>query len=424
MSRLHRNERGASAILAAAALVFLMGSAALAVDVSGFYQVARTDQTTADLACLAGAKELPNNAAAINVAAAYAKANWSALSGASVTIAGSTGTLSDGTGNSVTFEAGYGGDPKRMHVVVTERAATQFGRVVGAQAVDVTQEAFCTWEAKNSGSGSLPFGILPGGFGGGLFGPNPCGTNSGNCGSLFIARDDTTGSGPTMIENIARGADRQLAPWLGNITGATLNCASVGSGDTCHIVSTDTGVSAAHMGQGFFERLRNDPGASCTFSFGGSLLNCDTPAQVLGATPTPLFSAFGSQPAWWNTSLYGPWTAAATASHYWYDGVIAKCDSPRLATVPIVSQDMSWDLGDPNPGWPPGNKDMKIVALVNVILVDPNAANDFQGSGNLKRATVVVMWYGPNAVCTDGTPFGVLNGVTGIPVKAVKLVAG
>ena len=58
----------------------------------------------------------------------------------------------------------------------------------------------------------------------------------------------------------------------------------------------------------------------------------------------------------WETSLNGAYNAANTTSHFYFDGVIAKCDSPRLATIPIVSENLNWDLGDPNPAGPTGRR--------------------------------------------------------------------
>jgi Flp pilus assembly protein TadG len=417
-------ERGATAVFVAISLAFLMAAAALAVDASGFFQTARADQTIADLSCLAGVHELPGDpSAAIDEAAAVAELNWPAMSAATLTVAGSNAVLADGAGNMVTFEAGANGDPEVLQVTVTERAPAYFGRAVGVASTDITQTATCQVEVTSSGGGALPFGILPGGFAGGLFGPNPCGSNSGNCGSLFVARSDVNGTGPTLIKNIGEGADRVLQPWLGPLSGSSRNCDAVGSGEVCHVISTDTGVSAAHIGQGYVNRLRDDPGADCTLSVGGATLNCDTQAQILGAAPTPLSTVFGAAPVWWVPSLYGAWPPSPSV-HFYYDGVIAKCDSPRLATVPIVSSNLNWTIGDPNPGWPNGKKDMKIVGMVDVIIVDPNDAGDFLGSGNLKASSAIVMWYGPNARCATGGAYGLLNGAGGIPIKTVKLVAG
>lgn len=416
-----RDERGAAAVLVASALVFLFGAAALAIDVSGFYGDARTDQTTADLSCLAGVVE-STDAARIAMAAEFTKQNWSTMAGQTVSVVGSTGFISDGT-SQVVFEPSYLGDADKMRVRVLEVAETSFAAVLGADSVNVLQEAVC--EASDTGAGgTLPFGAITGGWTGPLQINPPCGPSNGNCGALYIARDDANGSGPTIIANIARGSDRRLQAWFGNGSGS-VECDAVSSGDICHVVETDTGVSASHLGEGFFQRLDGDPGASCTFTYKGGTLNCDTPTQVLGASWTPLMAAFPSAPAWWDTRLYGTYDVTNTNRHYWYDGVVAKCDSPRLAGIPIVTEDLDWDLGDAHTAWPSGNKDMKIVGLLDVIVEEPYDAGDFSGNKNLKTAAAGVIWFGPNATCADGSPIGVLNGVpAGTSEIEVKLIAG
>lgn len=402
-------EAGFSAIFVALCMFFLIGATALAVDVSGFQETARTDQTTADLACLAGIPDMPGNPATARAAAASnAQRNFPALAAVTGTTAGNTLTLADAFGNSVVITAPLGADPNKMQVTVTETDQAAFGRVLGAGAVPVQQTAYC--KVFSAGGGTLPFGALPGGWAGGLQAPNPCGTNSGNCGALFIDRiDGTTGNNSILIKNISEGSDRDLTPWLGSL-GAGSNHCTTSNAVVCHVVETDTGVSAGALGQGFVDRFDDDPKRSCTMVVGGEQLNCDSPSQVLGGAPQSLFTAMGgAQPAWWDTSLYGPWTATDTAAHYYWDTVIAKCDSPRLGAIPIVSEDMDWDLGDPNPGWPNGKKDMKIVGMYNVIITDPNDTGDFLGNGNLKNAASILMWYGPNARCvgpsSSNTPF-------------------
>jgi hypothetical protein len=402
----NHNEQGFAAVWVAITLLFLMASAALAVDVAGFYETARTDQTTADLACLAGIPNLPEAAATARAAAAEnVQRNFPSLAAASATTVGSTLTLSDGAGNTAVITTPVGSDNAKMQVVITETDPAIFGRAIGANQVPVTQEAFC--KVFSGGGGDVPFGALPGGWAGGMQAPNPCGENSGNCGPLVIPRNDVN-PGNWLIKNISDGADRDLRPWLGPIAGA-VDCDNVGSGGTCSIVSTDTGVSSAHLGQGFVDRFANDPGRSCTMVVAGQNLNCDSPAQVLGAAPTSLFTAMGSQPAWWEPSLFGPWTAANTDAHYYWDDVIAKCDSPRLASMPIISEDLGWDIGDPPPTWPNGKKDVKIVGRYNIIITNPNQASDWHGNGNLKEAASIIMWFGPNARCvgpsSSNTPF-------------------
>ena len=416
----HSSDHGFSALWVAFCLFFLLGSAALAVDVSSFYETARTDQTTADLACLAGVPHLPEDAATARASAAEnAQRNFPALSATAPVIAGNTLTLADGVGALVQITAPFNGDAAKMEVLVTETDQAVFGRVLGADDVPVSQVAYCKVFA-GGGGGSLPFGALPGGWAGGLQAPNPCGLNSGNCGALVVPRNDVNGAGPTLINNIALGADRTLRPWHGPIAGA-VNCDNVGSMGTCHIVSTDTGVSSSHLGQGFVERLNDDPGRSCTMSVSGEALNCDSPAQILGQNPAGLYAAMsGVQPAWWDVSLYGGWTAAATTAHFYWNDAIAKCDSPRFASMPIISEDLDWDLGDPPPTWPNGQKDVKVVGAYNVIVTDPNQTSDFHGNGNLKNAASIIMWFGADARCVG--PDGSTTPFTAGSIKTFRLV--
>ena len=417
-------ERGATALIVAGAMLFIFGAAALAVDTSSFYQAATTDQTTADLACLAGVKELPDAATAIAAAAEITQLNWPEKSLGTPLSSGSTGTMTDGNGNSVIIETAYGGATDQMSVTVTELAETEFGSVIGFDSVNVVEVAVCEGSMTASGGGTLPFGAITGGWTGPLQINPPCGPASGNCGALYIERDDASGAGNTLIKNISDGSDRELAAWLGSSVGAS-NCSSVVAGDACSIVETDTGVSAAHLGEGFFDRLDGDPGASCTFAYKGGVLNCDTPTDILGATWTPIMTAFPSAPTWWDPLLYGTYNSTNTNRHYWYDGTVAKCDSPRLGGVPIVTSDLDWDLGDAHTGWPSGKKDMKIVGMLDVIIEEPYDSGDFFGNKNLQTAAASVVWYGPNAVCADGSAIGILNGVpVGGGETTVKLIAG
>jgi Flp pilus assembly protein TadG len=407
--KIFNREEGFGAVWVALVLLFLLAATALAVDVSGFYETARTDQTTADLACLAGVPSLPGDPATARASAAEnVRRNFPALAGTTDNTVGPTLTLSDGLGNAVLITTPVGSDANKMQVTVTETDQANFGRVIGASNVPVTQVAYC--KVFSAGGGTLPFGALPGGWAGGLQAPNPCGQNSGNCGALFIDRiDGTTGNNNILIKNISEGSDRDLTPWLGPL-GAGSNHCTTSNAVVCHVVDTDTGVSAGALGTGFVERFDDDSNRSCTMVVGGEALNCDSPSQVLGGAPQSLYAAMGgSQPSWWDTSLYGPWSVAGTAAHYYWDAVIAKCDSPRFGAIPIVSQNMNWNLGDSNPGWPNGKKDMKIVGMYNVIITDPNDPGDFHGNGNLKQASSILMWYGPNARCvgpsSSNTPF-------------------
>lgn len=399
------NERGFSALWTALILFFLMGSAALAVDVSGFYETARADQTTADLACLAGIPDMPGNPSVARAnAAENAAANFPSMIGVTPITSGNTTTIDDGDGNVVSIEAPFGGDANKMRVTVSETDPTTFGRVLGAEDVSISQEAYCKVFASDGGD--VPFGALPGGWGGGLQAENPCGESSGNCGRLYVPRADTSGAGPTTIKNIAEGLDRTLSPSLGSLVA----CDSVGADGQCNVVDTNTGVNANALGQGFRDRLDNPTPDALTFTFGGNQYDADTASQVLGSAAAPLTT----QPAGWEPWIHGEWGTADVSNHFYWNEVIAKCDSPRLVSFPIVSSDLSWseakyNNGDPYPDWPPGNDQMLVVGTYNGILIKPNSSGDFLGNGNLKEASSAIIWFGPDARCVgpDGstTPY-------------------
>ena len=415
-------ENGFSAIWVALCLFFLMGAAALAVDVSGFYETARSDQTTADLACLAGIPHLPENAATARAAAAEnVQRNYPALASATASTAGSTLTLTDGAGATVTITAPFNGDTAKMEVLVTETDQAVFGRVLGADDVPVTQVAYCKVFA--GGGGGVPFGAMPGGWQGALQSPNPCGQNSGNCGQLYIPHTGVSGNGgPVFEENVAVGIDRDLRA---SLYPSLIDCATVGSGQACNVVQTDPGVNAGTLGDGFLRRLSDISGSTNTFQFGGDFYDADSVAQVLGGAPSQL-SPGGSPPSGWEDWIHGPWGTVDVSNHYFWNGPISKCDSPRLITFPIVSSEMDWSetrylAGDPFPSWPNGgNKNMRVLGIYTGILVNPNDANDFQGSGQLKRADSSIMWFGSDARCVG--PNGSTTPFTTGSLKTYRLV--
>jgi Flp pilus assembly protein TadG len=124
------DERGATAVMVAGAMLFLFGAAALAVDTSIFYGDARTDQNTADFACLAGVAE-DDSDDKIEMAAEFTRQNWPTMQGQTVTISGTTGTMSDGT-SQVLYTTFVDGEEGRMRVRVLETADTNFARAIGA----------------------------------------------------------------------------------------------------------------------------------------------------------------------------------------------------------------------------------------------------------------------------------------------------
>jgi hypothetical protein len=63
---------------------------------------------------------------------------------------------------------------------------------------------------------------------------------------------------------------------------------------------------------------------------------------------------------------------------------------------------------------------MLVVGIYNGILVNPNDPSDFIGSGNLKEADSVIMWYGPDARCVG--PNGSVTQFTNGSIKTYRLV--
>lgn len=417
-ARIHSDdERGATAVIIAGSMLMLFGVAALAVDTSDFYQTARVNQTTADLACLAGVNDLPDTNKAFTNSVAYAKANWPDMAGVATTGSGDTRTLNDGNGNVVTIEANYNGDADKMYVSVVRRNPTTFGKILGSDSVDVFQEASCERETKIGGPGAMPMAALPGTFSGAL---HDCANKvTGNCGALDV------GSGANdWRDAIANGWSQQLQKHHGqesdpdpNTGNAVIDCPSAGA---CSAVDTETGNMAGPFRQGVATRLSDVAGADCIES---GDFNCDKIHHVFGTTPATLNSAVGaSAPAWWEESLYGPYSSVRNTQYY-FNGDIPKCDSPRLSTVPIVAAatgkgnkaGLHWDIGDPAGTWPNGKKEMKVIGFYLVYLREPDQKADV-GSGPIQAD---VIHLGPNATC-NGNPYNPYG--TGINIENFKLV--
>ncbi|MFN2487451.1 MAG: hypothetical protein ABR609_12740, partial [Acidimicrobiia bacterium] len=124
-------------------------------------------------------------------------------------------------------------------------------------------------------------------------------------------------------------------------------------------------------------RLSDIAGADCVQ---GGDFNCDSIAQVIGASPGTLNSAFGAAaPSWWIPSIYGPY--AGVSNQYYYNGDIEICDSPRLATIPLMVYNNNWDIGDLGGTWPNGKKQMKIIGFYTIYFREPNDRSDV-GNGN------------------------------------------
>lgn len=372
-------DRGFAAVWVAVVLLFLLGSAALAVDASEFWEDARFEQTVADLACLAGVVHLPEDPdSARQYGVAFAQANWPRMQTQfPVTTGPDQVTLSDGT-SQVIITAPFGQSTK-MKVEVVQEPDTRFGRLLGADSVRVIQESYCN--TFGLGIRMLPFGELPGGFDGTIQEPG-CGGNKGNCAQLVIPRDDCGSfANPKncyLARNIALGPQLEL--------------------DVGTILDTDTGESTNPVSDGFVRegygirgRLR-DPGPNNNpwTSNGGRVEDGDPIGDVLVTQPaTP-----ANRPADYDKDLYGPWEAHRFVTD------VRDCSSPRISGMPIVALP-GWSPPS-EPEWPPGTSgQVEVYGAHWIYIEDPDAPNELLGTSDaIKRATATLLWFSDDIDCT------------------------
>ncbi|MGI9649256.1 MAG: pilus assembly protein TadG-related protein [Acidimicrobiia bacterium] len=390
VNRLHSEDSGAMIVIAALSMFAIMALATLAIDGGLSHNERSRAQNGADNAALAGAWAVCEDRDPIAAALSTASANGLGSPSSDATV--NVEDLGDGV----------------IRVTIDLDREAEFGRAIGSETIGVSATATATCSARREGVGAIPFGVPPSGFSGGLQAPNPCGLNSGNCGRMYAYRLDGIGDvGDDTRKNIAQGTDRLLMPWK---TGDTyVNCSIEITKPECNVLPSNTGVSAGQLGDGFIERLSDTDGAK-TFTYKSNSLNGDTLGDVLGFDP-PNLEDHG-RPLGWLEGIHGEFgdPAIDLTKHYWVNDTIAKCHSPRLASTLIVTSDMTYDPKDYVPGsydypdpWPSGSKPMKVLGHYFIYIDDPNEADDFQGSGNLKTASSKVLWLGPNAKCADDT---------------------
>ena len=434
-----REDGGFSAIWTAITLFFIVGVAALAVDVSGFYREAIAEQSAADMTCLAGVRDLPQSpSAALDHAVGIARQNWPEMATVAATIDLTTKTaiLDNGNGDAVTIVAGYGGDATKMAVTVTQRTPTQFGKVLGADNAQVTQESYC--KVQGLAIGDLPFGAIPGGaFDGQLQTGTLCAT--GNCRPLELPREDGTGASVWFVRNVAIGGQAQLRPVKAAVPPASLTTCAPFSGP-CTIVNQDQGVSAGQLSDGIARgsvsaavngRFQNPTTTSVFISLAGRVLDGDSPEEILDpdyvlGSPGTFSGITGGalnslgQPPGWDVDVHGQWSSIDVNRTYYYNGTVAKCESPRLGRIPIIAP-VDWGPGLPV-NLPGGNSDpVKVVGFYLVILEDPNQSSDFDNpSDSLKNLSGKVIWLGSDASCS-GTG-GKVKPYQAGDVKVLRLV--
>lgn len=419
-----RNDHGIATIWVAVIFMFLAASAAIAIDASGAFGLAQTDQNISDLACLGGAPELPDDTAAINNAYVYAVANWPEMDGLTPTVVGSTATYDKGDGNILYIDAAYGGDTSTMLVRTTRVGETYFGKMIGQDEMTVVQEAACSGQSVTTGTGMLPVGALTGSWSGDLF---DCAAKvTGNCGALSPgggganAYRDAVANG--IIGSFVRHHGNHNIPFEGQ---STIDCMAI----PCNVTRTEPGNMVGPWNQGLAIRF-NTPSEPCTED--GWFYNCTIEDAVYGGeSVVPLSGAAASRGVseaelkselGWDDSIHGTFDAAKAATlpnarHFYYNGNTLDCDSPRFATVPIIDNDLDWAPGFPSSGWPNGKKDMKMIGFYTIYIREPDTVADLGGPMDAD-----IIWFGPNAMCEDQTAFQPFGSSLELDL-GVKLVA-
>jgi Putative Flp pilus-assembly TadE/G-like len=125
-----KHERGAVAVVVAVSLVALLGMAALAIDLSSFYQAQRQAQSAADSAALAAAQDLPSASSADGNATTYG--------------------LENDPGSTVAATTPYSSSSNEIMVKVTKTSPTFFGQIFGIPSETVSASAVA---GPSSGAG-------------------------------------------------------------------------------------------------------------------------------------------------------------------------------------------------------------------------------------------------------------------------------
>jgi Flp pilus assembly protein TadG len=453
--RVLAEDRGLAAVWTAVILLFLLGAAALAVDTSEGFSQARGEQRAADLACLAGAQELPNSAAAIQKTASFLRPNHPGLAAlspttpnsGSITPGNNVWTLGDFT---VEIESPYVGKTTQMAVTIRQQRPTKLGKAVGADNLLITQRAVCE-VGSSIGGADMPFGLLPG-FSGGLinFGKNQCtlnGESNDKCSGLAIPRhNDPPGSSfntrtaNNFIANMISGLNWGIGPFGGGDT----FCDPLGGDEPCNHVSTVSGDDPSKLYNGLIsgKSSLNYPGSTIGYLergadgtyYHGNAQNYYDPHEL----PDVAECQGGSCPA---TIESVTWEADIAAGTFTQPPPvtltrITDCDCPRFARIPVVASFPTANCTVPDPSDPSQvNKcSSKIVGFEWVFLMRPYynamgspdgpdpAYNDFEssGSGSIVRTIAAIAIDFDADMVVEGDCF--FDYVEGAP-KVVRLIS-
>ncbi|MGQ0434881.1 MAG: pilus assembly protein TadG-related protein [Microthrixaceae bacterium] len=351
---------GIAIVLVALLLVTLMVVTSMVVDVGATYNLRRQDQSAADVAALAAAREIGGAPATLAVQAKkYANDTLGVA-------------LTDGEWNSCAALSGwtavagascvtYRGQSVHVRIPV-QQYKTTFGRVVGRNTIE--HSAFAIAGLKPAGFGGvLPFAVTgtaaTGGFGclktasNGTASPW-CGSTSGNYGFLDFGQFGNTdlntstscGSGgynARVRDNIAMGADHEVS-LFGSAPHGVVSvldipaCGSTPQTDRPNGTDTQTGNNSNDVSDGMFYQ-------AAAFSDGGSArLSRSAPQLFDGDGETVQVhdrTGLDDNPLWqFIPPDYGPGesTSADIPSSCKRDQFVDSSDNYTTANLPVAIQ--------------------------------------------------------------------------------------
>lgn len=450
-----RLERGYAALLTAAAFLFLLGLAALAVDTSMFFQQARSEQRVADLACLAGAQELPEDSAlAVAKAASFLRPNHPDLAGLDPTVTALGGAPGPGLNTytsgefTIEIETPYNGKATQMRVSVSQDRGTHFARAIGTNTVTINQVAFCEVGSAIGAGADMPFGVLLG-FTGGIvnFEQNQCTLNdqsSDTCSGLKIPRhDDPPGSSennPTAnyIANMIAGINWNLDPAVNQLC-------EVGTSEfePCNRIATTSGsdpnkiydgliagrssLGFAGDNIGYLERHHtiycHGNGPDC---YDGHTLE-DVADCAGGSCPTPRDTVTWEEDIANGTFVPPP---AVTLTS------IDDCDCPRFARIPVVESFPTSDctVTDPDDATQVNRCTARVIGFEWIFIMrpyyngasPPNVSGEFfdDFGGNMGETVQVIAGVGINFASNVEVEPGCFSEYKEGSPKAVRLING
>ncbi|MFQ5967552.1 MAG: pilus assembly protein TadG-related protein [Acidimicrobiia bacterium] len=417
-------EHGAALVVAAIVLLLVFALVALALDGGRGLDEHRSVQNGADHAAIAAA--------------------WAKCHGDDPIAAGEVFALANGySPGELILNPNYA--PASVEAIITTSIDGQVSPVIGVSQIDIADRAVasCYFQV---GGGDLPFGAPGGGFfDGTLQVGNPC--NSGNCQPLRVPRDDSNGTSNWIIRNISLGTQPDLSADYAFLDASGVPTCQAGD-PTCWVFETDTGVSAGHLSDGLVRgsnsaavdgRLENLGPASLNWGrkfftpqsrevdgdyWHYSLNDTSSPPLSYPLDPSNATTIYGlaniqqavadgmiDDPAlgtWkspWVPQVHGDFMTVTDPNerHIYYDGPVYKCDSPRLAEIPVVTDDLLWNgTLQPPPLSPSGNKDVKVIGFYDIFMDRPLYDTDLNNGDVLKITDSFVIWYGPNSSCVNG----------------------